>query len=283
MDEEKPVPQNKEDTRIPWHSAAVAALQLELEQYKDALQFLPEYQLSTEPLRVDIVIIKKSRDITIEKNIAAMFRTDNVVEYKSPEHSVLVEDFYKVYGYACLYACLAKVPITEVTISFVQNRYPRDLVAHLKEVRGYQVEERRPGIYTVTGDIFPIQIINSRELSVDENLWLKDLTNTLGIPEIQHLMGASQQRKDNDLVPVYMNAVYAANAKKIKEAYKMSVPATFEEFVQYVGEDLGLNIKVEERKAREIAKNFHAKGYPVEDIADATGFSPETIRELAQK
>jgi hypothetical protein len=209
-----PVPQNKEDTRIAWHPALVAALQLELEQYKDALQFIPEYNLTTEPLRIDIVIIKKSKDVTIDKNIAAIFRTDNLVEYKSPEDYVSVEDFYKTYGYACLYAYLNNVPITEITISFIENHYPRDLLAHLKEVRGYQVEEKAPGIYTITGDIIPIQIIDSRELSADENLWLKDLNNTLDVPEIQRLIDESQRHRQDALVPVDLNVVYTANAKK---------------------------------------------------------------------
>ena len=35
------------------------------------------------------------------------------------------------------------------------------------------VDERSSGIYTVEGDILPIQIIDSRQLSADENLWLK--------------------------------------------------------------------------------------------------------------
>jgi hypothetical protein len=35
----------------------------------------------------------------IEKNIGAIFKTENVIEYKSPEDKITVEDFYKVYGY----------------------------------------------------------------------------------------------------------------------------------------------------------------------------------------
>jgi hypothetical protein len=35
---------------INWHPAFVQALKQELEQYKDALEFLSEYQLNAEPL-----------------------------------------------------------------------------------------------------------------------------------------------------------------------------------------------------------------------------------------
>jgi hypothetical protein len=44
-----------------WHPAFVDAIQLELEQYLGILEFIPEYQLTTEPLRIDVVIIKKLR------------------------------------------------------------------------------------------------------------------------------------------------------------------------------------------------------------------------------
>jgi hypothetical protein len=38
----------------------------------------------------------------------------------------------------------------------------------IPEVRGYQVEEKSAGIYTVSGDIVPIQIIESKRLSGGE-------------------------------------------------------------------------------------------------------------------
>jgi hypothetical protein len=40
------------------------------------------------------------------------------VEYKSPGSHVSVTGFYKVYGYACLYASLNGVSIHEITITF---------------------------------------------------------------------------------------------------------------------------------------------------------------------
>jgi len=73
------------DERLPWHPAFFEAIQLELDEYSQDLQFIPEYPLTTEPLRIDVVIIKKSRDIPIEKNIASIFRKENIIEYKSPD------------------------------------------------------------------------------------------------------------------------------------------------------------------------------------------------------
>jgi hypothetical protein len=140
-------------SRTPWHPAFVQAFQLELEQYGDILEFIPEFPLAREPLRIDLIIIKKLKDVPIEKNIAAMFRGTNIIEYKGPDDYVSVEDFYKVYGYACLYAAMNKVPITDLTISFAGSREPEALVKHLEGVRKYKVRRESGGIYRVEGDI----------------------------------------------------------------------------------------------------------------------------------
>ena len=71
--------------RIPWHAAFIEAIQMELEAYQDVLEFRPEVPLTTEPLRVDCIIINKTKETPIKKNIAAIFRQWNLLEYKSPD------------------------------------------------------------------------------------------------------------------------------------------------------------------------------------------------------
>jgi len=68
------------------------------------------------------------------------------------------------------------------TLGFVESHYPREVLTHLREERGYAVEEKRSGIYIIKGDILPIQIIDNRKLSEEENIWLKDLDNRLDVP-----------------------------------------------------------------------------------------------------
>jgi len=106
---------------ITWHPAFAEALQLELEAYGDSLEFHPEYQLTSGPLRIDCVVIKKAPNLVIEKNIASIFREVNLLEYKSPDDYVSVTDFYKVYGYACLYASFEKFPIREKKPGFMHT------------------------------------------------------------------------------------------------------------------------------------------------------------------
>ena len=100
------------NSSIAWHPAFVEAIQMELDEYRDILEFYPEYQLTSEPLRIDCVVIKKVKDVQIEKNIASIFREIKLIEYKSPDDYISVDDFYKVYAYACLYASFEKIPVT---------------------------------------------------------------------------------------------------------------------------------------------------------------------------
>ena len=46
-----------------WHEAFFEALQLELYQYKDYLEFINEHQLSKEALRMDVLVINRTKSI----------------------------------------------------------------------------------------------------------------------------------------------------------------------------------------------------------------------------
>jgi hypothetical protein len=281
-------PENKHsrrEERIGWHPAFFEAIQLELEPYKDILRFVAEYQLTTEPLRIDVLIIKKAVDVIIEKNIAAIFRRENIVEYKSPGDYISVEDFYKIYGYACLYANLNKVAITDLTITFAGSRYPRGLMAHLRKERNYDIEEQWPGIYIVRGDIVPIQIIESRKLSGEENLWLKGLSNRLEVGEIRRLAGEIRRQGKGAGVRAYMEAIFSGNLEKMEEAFRMSdTVMTMEQLL----EDAGLTAKWEargkamgeEKKALEIAKNLLGNGFSVEQTAKLAGLEIGKVEAL---
>jgi hypothetical protein len=121
---------------------------MELSDYRDSLEFKYEYQLTSEPLRIDLLIIKKAKGITIDKNIARVFRTDNLLEYKSPDDYISVKDFLKVYAYANLHAAITPdVDLSDITLTFVESRYPRKLLRYLDRIRGYTVEETSSGIY----------------------------------------------------------------------------------------------------------------------------------------
>lgn len=94
--------QTKEN-RIQWHPACYAALNLEFASNKLDLEFQQEISLNDLPLRIDALIIKKRRNCIIQNEIGRLFRTYNIVEYKSPEDSLNFDTFLKGIAYVYLY------------------------------------------------------------------------------------------------------------------------------------------------------------------------------------
>ena len=275
---------SSDSSHIPWHPAFIEALQMELQDYQDALEFHPEYQLTSEPLRIDCVIIKKAKNVIIKKNIAVIFRECNLLEYKSPDDYVSIDDFYKVYGYACLYTSFQQVPITSLTLSFIESRYPEKLLDHLKNERNYLVAETGPGIYNVKGDILPIQVIDSRKLSVDENLWLNGLNNKHDRFTIEQVGKEINKQGKAARLASYLYALTKANPEATEEAIKMK--DVFDE----VMEKSGLAARLEEKyrakgraeEAFDIAQNMVNLGFPIETVISATRLDPEKVKVLYQ-
>jgi hypothetical protein len=280
--------------KLHWHPAFLQAIQQELIDYKDSLQFNYEYQLTTEPLRLDLLIIKKLPGLVIDKNIARIFRADNIMEYKSPGDYLSVKDFLKVYAYACLYAAIT--PETEfsgITLTLVEQRHPRRLISYLTGERGYGVEESGPGIYTVKGDYLPIQIIETKRLSGEENLWLKSLTNDLERGAARAILEERKEAARETPLSAYMDVLLRANPEAFLEAWNMANrKRTFEEVFteagiipQWIerGIERGIEQGIEqgeEKKALAIARNLLAKGWVVEDVAETTDLSLEKVRSL---
>ena len=272
--EEKP----DDEDRLSWHPAFFEAIQMELDEYSHALQFIYEYQLTTEPLRIDVVIIKKIKDIPINKNIASIFRKDNIVEYKSPSGNISVKDFYKVYGYACIYLVLNGLNINDLSITFVESYYPRDLLIHLEKERGYEVEEKWPGIYIIKGDIIPIQIIDNRNLSEEENIWIKNLDIELDKQRILNVTTEiHRQQSKAARLKAYLDILIRANEEKFEEALKMSdTMLTLEQILEKVG----LTARWEARGREQTALNMIKLGYPMESIVSVTQLDSGKVKEL---
>lgn len=211
---------------LQWHPAFYADIQIELEEEAGLLVFENEHQLGTKPKEIDVLIVKKEAEVPIRKNIGRIFRKHNIVEYKSPTDYLSIDDFYKVYGYACFYKADTSredsIKIQDITITFVCHRYPRSLIRHLKEERGYQITGVEDGIYYIIGDKIPIQMILTKELSEKHNLWLKSLTDDLeGADTVRRLIEQYGEHKENKLYKSVMNLIVRANQDKFKEVKTM--------------------------------------------------------------
>lgn len=72
-----------EAVNIQWHPGFYGAAELEFISNKGDLEFQREFNLSKEPIRMDLLIIKKFSNIRTKNEIGHIFRKFNVVEYLS--------------------------------------------------------------------------------------------------------------------------------------------------------------------------------------------------------
>lgn len=210
-----------EDLMIQWHPAFGAAMQIELSEDADALYFEEEHLLSKKPLQIDILVVKKLPDIQIRKNIGHIFKSHNIIEYKSPEDYLNINDFYKVYAYTCLYQSdtrqVNEIDARELTITFVCNYYPQSMLALLKEQRNITVEKYAMGIYYLLGDPISMQIIVISQLSKEENYWMQCLrTNLKSGGEIRELITRYETKKNVNTYQSLVDAVLRANWNEVE-------------------------------------------------------------------
>ena len=273
--------ENQAKEKIYWHAAFFEALQLELHQYLDALNFIAEHPLSKQALIIDVLVIKKEHDIKIEKNIGRIFRDINLFEFKSEKDALNVDNYNKVMGYAYLYASFASIHISNITVSFAVTLHPRDLLNYLKNDRRFKVIDSDDGIYRIDGGAFPVQILESKKLSPEKNLFLKNLRSNLNHDDVQKIVEAYQQLKEFENKNAYIDRLMKANQAVFKEVLSMSDTAIREVFVKAVAEESGWLRDRDLENAKEIARTLLSLGDPVEKVAEATKLPLETVRSLA--
>ncbi|MCL2380541.1 MAG: hypothetical protein FWC64_02980 [Treponema sp.] len=161
---------------------------------------------------------------------------------------------------------------------------PRKLINHLTGERKFTVEKKESGIYIVKGDILPIQIIDSRKLSEDENVWLKGLDNQLDAQWVRRIADKIAALGKDVQMWAYLDAIARANEEALQEAYEMSDTAIAS--LKRTFERIGFSAEWENRGRNEgreeTARNALAKGLAPELIHDITGLDMETIQRLAQ-
>jgi hypothetical protein len=107
----------------PWRARLLGALQLEFEDYLDILDFKAEHRLTSEPLRIDVLIIRKDTETVIASPLASIFRKINIFEYKSPADKLTAGRFYKGLVYVLMYKLLnnrkaEKVDMSDISLKF---------------------------------------------------------------------------------------------------------------------------------------------------------------------
>ena len=277
--------EEKVSKNLQWHPAFFAGIQIELEEEREKLIFENEHQLSTKPMEIDVLVIKKHSDVQIQKNIGRIFRGHNIVEYKSPEDSFSINDFYKVYGYACFYKSdtetVDAIRADDITITFVVKQFPREMLKILQWTRNLQVVKFDEGIYHISGDIFPIQIIHTAKLSKENNFWLRNLTNDLKAKEdARKLLEKYNERQQEHLYQSLMDVIVKANIELFEEVDDMCdalmeiVKPKVEAKVQAARIEERTNVKLD------LIRKKLSKGMSIEEIADLLEEPVETVQKL---
>jgi hypothetical protein len=267
---------------ILWHDAGFAAFRLELHEYEDVLQFQDNHPLSKEALKIDILIIKKQRDVQIKKNFARIFKGSNLVEYKPEKYSLSISDYTKVMGYAFLYSSFEGVPLADITVTFSIMTHPRKLLKYLKTERNLAVHEPENGIYYIEGEAFPVQIPECTRFSEDENIILRNLRGNLNSDELEKTYNTSVNLGYEDIRNAYLDRLVQANRINFKEMIDMSEAAReiYDEIAAKYGWDERAKKTGAQEAIKTVAKKLLLLDIPVEKVAKATELPVETITGL---
>lgn len=180
------------DKKVQWHPAFYSAMHLELKENKEELEFTEELILNTLPLRVDMLVVKKNISCEIQNEIGRIFRTYNLLEYKSPEDSLNYDVFLKGIAYVYLYKAreehVDEILLENITLTFIRERRPVKLFKKLQE-ENFLVEQMWPGIYyIIKEENIKMQIIVTKELSRENHIWLNSLSASMNEHRITELI-----------------------------------------------------------------------------------------------
>ena len=78
--------------KIQWHPAFAAAMGLEFKSDYEYVRIEQEHNLSKEPLRIDLLVLKvNNTERKFSNEIGHIMKTYNIIEYKSPEDGAVIE------------------------------------------------------------------------------------------------------------------------------------------------------------------------------------------------
>ena len=218
---------NLEVLNVSWHPGFYGAAELEFLSNKGDLEFQREYNLSKEPVRMDLLIIKKLSDVRIENELGHIFKKFNVVEYKNPDDALTIDDYYKTVGYACLYKGLGEsidlIPADELTISIFRESCPREMFKAMKKM-GLEIEERYPGIYYISGKqaLFDTQIVVTKQLEKETHRTLRVLSKHVQEEDVRAFVekaGKMTEPGDRNNIDAVLHVSVSAN-REIYEAIR---------------------------------------------------------------
>ncbi len=272
---------------IQWHPAFCSALELELRKYKKYLIYEREHNLSKMPLKIDLLVIKKKENIIIKNEIGDFFLGNNIFEYKSPGDDINIGTFYKAISYVCLYKAdetgIENIYNTNTTISLVREDKPIKLLKQLEEK--YTVTRRSNGIYRISGMLFPMQILVTRELDNETYIWVTSLTKTLNRKQAQKLLDNCTILEDEDdkrNADSVVNVASEANMKLFKKMIQEGDQMCEELKELLAPEIVEFKIRLAEQDAK-LADNATKLADSAAKLADKDAKLADSVAQLIEK
>ena len=212
------------DIKIQWHPGFVAAMDLELAANRADLVYEKEYNLNTKPLEIDLLVIKKDKDVRTANEIGWIFRGYNILEYKSPDDSLDIDAFYKAGAYAGLYKAYGGVSderkADDITVSLIRESRPDGLFEYFQRHNIRTTNPYRGIYYVLDAVLFPTQIIVSREMDRKSHTWLKALSGKMKKQDMKELLEKIEAIKltfDRDLADSVLEVSIRANRHVVDE------------------------------------------------------------------
>jgi hypothetical protein len=271
------------NSKTYWHGAFFEALQLELYEYADFLEFFEERHLSKEALRMDVLVVKKNKAVTIEKNIGRIFKTHNIFEFKSEMDSFSFWDYNKLLGYAFLYSSFEKIPMSDITISISLTMHPREFIKTLESEYGFTLQTADEGIYYVVGGVVSTQILESKKLPKKSNVFFRNLRSNLSVEDMYDTLDSYKERKLWNDKNAYIYRLINANfntAKEVSEMVEMLRNPAFENVIKELAVERGWLKEHENNIVIGIAKRLLSRGHSVDEVAETTELPIETVMSL---
>ena len=260
-----------EAVNIQWHPGFYGAAELEFLSNKGDLEFQREFNLSKEPVRMDLLIIKKLADIQIKNELGHIFKKYNVAEFKCPDDALTIDDYYKTVGYACLYKGLGEtvdqIPANELTISIFRESYPREMFEAMKNL-GMEIKEQYPGIYYISGKqtLFDTQIVVTKQLDKETHRTLRVLSKHVREEDVRAFVEGAVQMSEpggRNNVDAVLQVSVSAN-KEIYEAIRRCDKVMCEALRELMKDDL------EKREQETLLKT-------IKNLMDTTKWTAEQV------
>ena len=245
--------------RDHWHPGFLGAMEIEFRSYRQSLDFDDEHELSKKPIKMDLLIIKKDKSVSITNQIGDIFREHNILEYKSPDDNITIDDYYKTMAYAYLYKGLGKtvdeIPGNELTVTLARDVHPDGLFVKIVEDGG-KVEEKYPGVYYVSG-IFntPSQILVTSELDPQLHASLRILTKRAKETDVENFLRMARkftEPGDRQNADAVLQLSVSAN-RSVYEDIKRRDPVMCEALRDLMKDEIETEVQEKSQKAVDTA------------------------------